>query len=53
VKVLWFAPEGTESASTTEAAPGIMLEYDAAGNVIGIEVPDVRERVTKQRKTGS
>ena len=35
--------------STTEVAPGIMLDYDAAGNVIGIEVLDVRERVAEQR----
>ena len=46
---VWFAPEGTKSASTTEVAPGIMLDYDAAGNVIGIEVLDVRERVSEQK----
>jgi uncharacterized protein YuzE len=39
---VWFAPEGTKSASTTEVALGILLDYDAAGNVIGIEVLDVR-----------
>jgi YD repeat-containing protein len=27
----------------------IMLDYDAEGNVIGIEVLDVRERVAEQR----
>jgi uncharacterized protein YuzE len=31
---VWFAPEGTKSVSTTEVSPGIMLDYDAAGNVI-------------------
>jgi uncharacterized protein YuzE len=46
---VWFAPEGTKSASTTEVAPGILLDYDAAGNVIGIEVLDVRQRMTEQR----
>jgi uncharacterized protein YuzE len=46
---VWFAPEGTKSASTTEVAPGIMLDYDAAGNVIGIEVLDIRERVAEHR----
>jgi uncharacterized protein YuzE len=45
----WFAPEGTKSASTTEVAPGIVLDYDAVGNVIGIEVLDVRQRVAEQR----
>ncbi len=44
-----LAPAGTKSASTTEIAPGIMLDYDEAGNVIGIEVLDVPERVAEQR----
>jgi uncharacterized protein YuzE len=44
---VWFAREGTKSVATTEVAPGIMLDYDAAGNVIGIEVLDVRERVVE------
>ena len=46
---VWFAPEDTQSASTAEVAPGIMLDYDAAGTVIGIEVLDVRERVSEQK----
>ena len=46
---VWFAPEGTKSSSTTEVAPGIMLDYDADGNVIGIEVLDVRDRVKEKR----
>ena len=46
---VWFAPEGTKSASTTEVAPGIMLDYDAVGNVIGIEVLDFRQRVAEHR----
>jgi uncharacterized protein YuzE len=46
---VWFAPAGTKSASTTEVAPGIMLDYDAAGIVIGIEVLDVRERVSERK----
>jgi len=33
---VWFAPEGTKYASTTEVAPRIMLYDDAAGNGIGI-----------------
>jgi uncharacterized protein YuzE len=35
---VWFAPEDTKSANTSEVAPGILLDYDAAGNVIGIEI---------------
>ncbi|WP_428490955.1 DUF2283 domain-containing protein [Rhodopila sp.] len=46
---VWFAPEGTKSLSTTKVAPGIMLDYDKDGNLIGIEVLDVRERVSEQR----
>ena len=46
---VWFAPEGAKSASTAEVAPGIVLGYGAAGIVIGIEVLDVRERVSEQK----
>jgi uncharacterized protein YuzE len=45
---VWFAPEGTKSADTKEVAPGIMFDFDTAGNVIGIEVLGVRERVADQ-----
>ena len=43
------APKATQSINTPEAAPGIMVDYDAARNTIGIEVPDARERITQQR----
>jgi uncharacterized protein YuzE len=46
---VWFAPEGTKSVTTQEVAPGILLDFDAAGNVIGIEILDVRERLAEQR----
>jgi uncharacterized protein YuzE len=42
---IWLAPEDAVSVETREIAPGVMLDYDAAGRVIGIEVLDVRERV--------
>ena len=42
---IWLAPEDAVSVETREIAPGIMLDYDAGGKVIGIEVLDVRERV--------
>jgi uncharacterized protein YuzE len=48
-KCEWFAPEGKKSVSTTEVAPGIVLDSDAAGNVIDIEVLNVRKRVAEQR----
>jgi uncharacterized protein YuzE len=40
---IWFAPQGTKSLGTEEVAPGVMLDFDAEGTVIGIEVLDVRE----------
>ena len=43
---VWFGPEGVTSAGTDELAPGIMLDFDAAGNAIGLEILDVRERMT-------
>ena len=32
---LWFGPEGVKSASTEEMSPGIMLDFDSEGRVIG------------------
>ncbi|MFL5258020.1 MAG: DUF2283 domain-containing protein [Rhodopila sp.] len=46
---VWFAPEGAKSVTTQEVAPGILLDFDAAGNVIAIEILDVRERLAEQR----
>ncbi|MCU4161745.1 DUF2283 domain-containing protein [Acidiphilium sp. AL] len=42
---VWLARENAVSADTREVAPGIMLDYDKDGNVIGIEILDVRSRV--------
>jgi uncharacterized protein YuzE len=42
---IWLAPEDAKSAETREVSPGVMLDYDAAGRLIGIEVLDVRSRV--------
>ena len=46
---IWFGPEGVKSAETEEVAPGIMLDFDADGRVIGIEVLSVGERMTKPK----
>ena len=46
---VWFGPEGTECAGTQEVAPGVMLDFDADGRVIGIEVLDVSERMTRPK----
>ena len=39
-----FAAEGVTSARTEEVSPGVLLDFDPAGVLIGIEVLDVRER---------
>jgi uncharacterized protein YuzE len=44
---IWFGPEGVKSAGTKEVAPGVMLDFDSDGRVIGIEVLDVSERMIK------
>jgi len=48
---VWFAPQGTKPSGTEEVAPGVMLDFDAEGTVIGIEVLDVRERMKAGNKT--
>ncbi len=44
-----IAPKGTKVAQTREVEPGIMLDLDAEGRVIGIEVLDVRARSAEPR----
>ncbi len=46
---VWFGPEGTKSAETEEVAPGIMLDFDSDGRVIGIEVLGVSERMARPK----
>ena len=46
---IWFGPEGVKSAETEEVTPGIMLDFDADGRVIGFEVLSVGERMTKPK----
>ncbi len=43
---VWLAPDAVKSVETQEVAPGIMLDFDADGRVIGIEILDVAERVS-------
>ena len=45
---VWFGPEGVSSANTEEVAPGIMLDFDIEGRVIGIEVLDLSERMARK-----
>ena len=36
-----FAPEDIEIAETKEAAPGVMIDLDANGEMVGVEVLSV------------
>ena len=46
---VWFGPEGVKSVETQEVSPGIMLDFDSDGQVIGIEVLDLSERMTRAK----
>ena len=48
-----FAPKGTEVETTNEVAPDVMLDLDAAGNIIGIEVLGVRSRTAAPAKAAA
>lgn len=39
-----FAPDETAIAATAEVAPGVMMDVDASGQMVGIEVLSVRLR---------
>lgn len=41
----WFAPDTMIADHTDEVAPGVMIDYDALGNAIGVEVLGVRSRL--------
>jgi uncharacterized protein YuzE len=41
---LRLAPTGTKVAETREVQPGVMMDFDERGGLIGIEVLDVRRR---------
>jgi uncharacterized protein YuzE len=45
---IWLAPEEAQVAETAEVAPGIILDYDHSGTVIGIEVLDIRSRLMQE-----
>jgi uncharacterized protein YuzE len=47
---VWFGPEGVKSAETEEVAPGIMLDFDDRGEVIGIEILYVSRRTAKPKE---
>jgi len=41
-----FGPESARYDNAAEVAPGVFVEFDAAGNPIGIEVISLRRRAT-------
>jgi len=41
-----LAASGTEIATTEEVAPGVILDFDAEGRLVAIEVLSVRKRVS-------
>jgi uncharacterized protein YuzE len=41
-----FGPESGRYDSAQEVAPGVFVEFDAAGNPIGVEVISVRHRAS-------
>jgi len=43
---IWLGPQAAKSVETREVSPGVMLDYDSAGRLIGIEVLDVSARST-------
>jgi uncharacterized protein YuzE len=47
---IWFGPEDAKSAEVHEVAPGVMLDLDGDGRVIGVEVLDVSERMISPQK---
>ncbi len=42
-----FAPEGVAIAATEEVAPGVMVDFDAEGDVVGVAVLSVSLRGRK------
>jgi uncharacterized protein YuzE len=43
-----FGPEGVKSSEAEDVAPGVMLDFDDAGNVIGVEILYVSRRMAKR-----
>ena len=46
---VWFGPEGVKSAATEEVAPGVMLDFDDTGEVVGVEILYVSKRMVRPK----
>lgn len=45
---IYFAPEGAEYVESEEVAPGLTLDFDADGKVIGVELLGVRRLLAER-----
>ena len=46
---VWFAPDGARPVNSQEVAPGLVLDYDESGQVIGVELLNVHTLVTQSK----